>query len=544
MRIFTGKCAISQTGAGTGYWQVGITNFNDPGGQFDTTEIEVGDYVFFSDSGVVYQLPITLVSSASGSNATVRVDNTGVVDISSVPTTSSAFVSRRSTNFDLYPWVANLAGNENQLHTEHLMYLIDEALNAAGGGGGGITSINSQTGASQSIVAGTSGTDFNIISTGDTHTFNIPSASASNRGLVTTNAQTIAGQKTLSSTPIVSPLTASMPVKSGTSKELVSGLIDLTTDVTGVLPSANVADAYWTKTTDQLGLTGTKQTTGVMAGSGTPMTNQKWGTTSQVIEAYKAGSTAIPAESTYQDWDGVVKFYYSPVTSGSTAEHREVATGTDTTTKGAIFTSYIRAAGSGHNVVKNMERGTYAADLPYVHIGTAGNSAMFANATYNSALNVPATGVAVEGAVGYLFTSLGGGGGEDFRVVQKNGATYTTTASIDAGFAGWNVGSDSKLKDNIENVELSPEQIRQFQAHTFNWKHSGTKDLGVIAQDFLGNDLLKLVLRGNEEEGLQVNPLGIAALALQATAILQKQLDETNSKLHDLEQRLLALENK
>lgn len=49
-------------------------------------------------------------------------------------------------------------------------------------GGGAITSINALTDPSQTIVAGTSGTDFLVSSIGGTHTFNLPTASAANRG--------------------------------------------------------------------------------------------------------------------------------------------------------------------------------------------------------------------------------------------------------------------------------------------------------------------------------------------------------------------------
>lgn len=50
------------------------------------------------------------------------------------------------------------------------------------GASGGITSLNSLTDATQTFAAGTSGTDFTIASATGVHTFNLPTASASNRG--------------------------------------------------------------------------------------------------------------------------------------------------------------------------------------------------------------------------------------------------------------------------------------------------------------------------------------------------------------------------
>lgn len=56
--------------------------------------------------------------------------------------------------------------------------------------------LNTLTATTQTFAVGTTGTDFNISSATSIHTFNIPDASAANRGLVTIAAQTFAGTKT------------------------------------------------------------------------------------------------------------------------------------------------------------------------------------------------------------------------------------------------------------------------------------------------------------------------------------------------------------
>ena len=62
--------------------------------------------------------------------------------------------------------------------------------------GTGITAINSLTGAVQTLATGTSGTNFAISSTGTTHTFNLPTASATNRGaLSSTDWNTFNGKQ-------------------------------------------------------------------------------------------------------------------------------------------------------------------------------------------------------------------------------------------------------------------------------------------------------------------------------------------------------------
>lgn len=70
-----------------------------------------------------------------------------------------------------------------------------------------ITSLNGLTGATQTFATGTSGTDFGISSVGTTHTFNLPTASATNRGALSSADWTTFNSKVSSGTITTSGLT-------------------------------------------------------------------------------------------------------------------------------------------------------------------------------------------------------------------------------------------------------------------------------------------------------------------------------------------------
>ena len=110
------------------------------------------------------------------------------------------------------------------------------------GGASGITSLNSQTGATQTFAVGTSGSDVAFSSSSDTHTLNLPSASTTARGAVTTAAQTFGGTKTFSDgTVALATTTTSVPIISRGAASQTGNLLEAQNNSGTVLAAVNSA---------------------------------------------------------------------------------------------------------------------------------------------------------------------------------------------------------------------------------------------------------------------------------------------------------------
>lgn len=183
-------------GAGTdfsinadGYIQSFITDANDP----NQLSIPAGNWNFesyfsASSSGGTPRFYIELYKwdgatlTLIASNSATPENITGGTNIDlyltalAVPQTTLAVTDRIAVRF----YVIH-SGRTITMHTEdnHLSQVITTFST-------GLTALNGLTDQVQLLAVGTSGTDFAINSTGSTHTFNLPTASASNRGALST----------------------------------------------------------------------------------------------------------------------------------------------------------------------------------------------------------------------------------------------------------------------------------------------------------------------------------------------------------------------
>ena len=112
------------------------------------------------------------------------------IDLYTFPVAVPATVMNASDRLAIKIYSANIGSRTVAIHTQdsHLCEVITTFTT-------GITSLNGLTLSAQTMVVGTSGTNFTISSSGSTHTFNIPVSSATNTGLLSSSNWTTFNNK-------------------------------------------------------------------------------------------------------------------------------------------------------------------------------------------------------------------------------------------------------------------------------------------------------------------------------------------------------------
>lgn len=162
-----------------------------------------------------------VVSAASSFSGTVSI--TGATTHSAKVSLSASTTSNSSLNIPVGITPSAPNQGDEWATSGHLFYRDGTTTYDLLASGGGITTLNSQTGLTQSFATGASGPDFNISSIGNVHTFNIPDAGNATRGVINAGSQSIYGTKTLINAPILTTSSVTNQVWTATSNAGTGG---------------------------------------------------------------------------------------------------------------------------------------------------------------------------------------------------------------------------------------------------------------------------------------------------------------------------------
>jgi hypothetical protein len=338
-------------GAGNGYIASFITDAGDPsflnipGGNWNLefyfqSSATGGSPQFY---GEIYKVSATDVFTlvASGSANPEGITNGTTVDqyFTSIPVPQTSLLITDRLAVRIY---VITSGRTITLHTENgnLCEVLTTFTT-------GLTALNGLTTQVQNLEVGTTGTDFAISSATDTHTFNLPTASASNRGaLSSTDWSTFNGkQNALSYTPYRNVQTSQTALTGTTAETIVftatipAGSFS-STDIMKVLFGANKTTSLGTYT-----LRLRINTTNTISGAPTI-----------AVASGSSGAQAIIINRNYNLNGG--NFYGYSFTSGAITDIAALGGGLSSTPLNPANTFYIFAtvqlANSGDSIVGNM----------------------------------------------------------------------------------------------------------------------------------------------------------------------------------------------
>lgn len=335
--------------------------------------------------GQIGVIPLVGSHSLSGNYAPVLVDNNGIlqtIDVDSAlyqPAATTRVVNSLAKVFITAgdgkpvqgaPIVGvDSNGTYRAIATDGLGRLILTAP-----AGTGIDSLNNLNDAAQVFATASTGTDFTISSDAGTHTFSIPSASASARGLVTTGSQTFAGAKTFSTTPTFSAL--STGVLHADSDGILTSSAIVNADV-----AANAAIAF--------SKLAPLSSANILVGSASNVATSV--TMSGDVTLDNTGAASLAATLA-----GNKTFSNNVVVNGTTTLNGVTSIAAAMNIKPTIVTSTPFTLNGTHNVILSNSASNITFNLPDCS-SLEGRTYIIKNINTGSAIITPATGQKIDG---------------------------------------------------------------------------------------------------------------------------------------------------
>jgi hypothetical protein len=449
--------AISSNGYVASY----LTDANDPdvilipGGNFNcefyfSVNNNTGNPFFYAELYKYDGTTFTLLGSSVGVPEYITQGTVINPYYFAIPVATAALALTDRLAIRIY---VNVAGRTVTLHTEngHLCQVVTTLSK-------GMVSLNNLTDQSQFLTTGTSGTNFAIVSTGDTHTFNLPVASAANTGkLSSTDWSTFNNkQAALSFTAPLVNTSNTISIPAATS--LVDGYLD-NLDWTNFNTAYNnmIVSAAVTGTTTKT-LTLNQQDGGTITASwtddNTDAVTSVFGRTGAVVAVSGDYNTSQVTENTNLYFTDARSRAALSFTAGSGAYNSTtgvitIPTNNNQITNGSNFitlTSLSAGAGISYNnttgaISSTITQYTDALARAAISLTTTGTSGA---ATYNSTtgvLNVPNYAPDLSGYVPTSRTITINGTSFDLSANRTYSVGTVTSVGLSSATSGVTIGS-------------------------------------------------------------------------------------------------------